>query len=192
MSEPEAPSPAAAGPRPPADAKPEILFVCLGNLCRSPMAEELLKKRLSEAGLLERYRVHSAGIIARRDQVPPIEAVRAATEYGVDLRRHLSTPLTKALLERASLVVAMDRMNVELILNLVPDLGSRLRLMMSFAGQEIEPTPGDGEEWGGRASRFDVPDPMGESPELYRESYRRIADGVDGLLRSLRKSEPAG
>jgi protein arginine phosphatase len=167
-----------------ANGVPEILFVCLGNLCRSPMAEELMKKRLSEAGLLERYHVHSAGIIARLDQVPPIEAVRAAEAYGVDLRHHLSTPLTAALLERASLVVAMDRMNVELILNLVPDLGPRLRLMTSFAEAGAEPTAMGGR----RANPFDVPDPMGGPPELYRESYRRIADGIAGLLDALRTS----
>ena len=170
-------------PHSPAANPPEILFVCLGNLCRSPMAEELLKQRLNAAGLGERYRVRSAGIIARRDQVPPIEAVRAAAEYGVDLRRHLSTPLTAALLERAALVVAMDRMNVELILNLVPDLGSRLRLMTSFAEQDAAAGDDGAGDWVGR---FDVPDPMGESPEVYQESYRRIADGVAGLLKSLR------
>jgi protein-tyrosine-phosphatase len=78
----------------------------------------------------------------------------------------------------------MDRMNVELILNLVPDLGSRLRLMTSFAATGGEPTPGGGR--GLRASPFDVPDPMGGPPELYQESYRRIAAGIAGLLDSLR------
>jgi protein-tyrosine phosphatase len=154
---------------------PTILFVCLGNLCRSPMAEELMKKRLAEVGWQDRYHVRSAGIIARRDQVPPVEAVRVAAEHGVDLRHHLSTPLTVDLLHDADQVVAMDRMNVELILNMVPDLGPRLRLLAQFAAQAP----------GATTATFDVPDPMGGPPELYRASYRLIAAGIAGFLAEL-------
>jgi protein-tyrosine-phosphatase len=163
-----APDPAASG------QPPTILFVCLGNLCRSPMAEELMKKRLAELGRADHYRVRSAGIIAQRDQVPPIEAVRAAAEHQVDLRRHLSTPLTAQLIDSAFMVVAMDRMNVEHILNLVPDLGSRLRLLTQFISQPMA----------GRAV-LDVPDPIGGSPDRYRQSYQLIAAGVGGLIAEL-------
>jgi len=175
MSEPTARSANAAEPVS-AGQPPVILFVCLGNLCRSPMAEELMKKRLAELGRAERYRVRSAGIIAQRDQVPPIEAVRAAAEHQVDLRRHLSTPLTAELIDRAYLVVAMDRMNVEHILNLVPDLGPRLRLLTQFIRHPVE-TFGQGV--------LDVPDPIGGSPERYRQSYQLIAAGVGGLIAEL-------
>lgn len=151
-----------------------ILFVCLGNICRSPMAEGLLKRMLAERGLADRYRVRSAGIIARRDHVSPLEAVRAAAEHAVDLAGHLSTPLTPALLRESDLVVAMDRMNAEHILNLVPELSPRLRLLNQFAAG---------------ARSFDVPDPIGCSMEVYRESYRQIAAGVEGLVASLATEE---
>ncbi len=147
-----------------------ILFVCLGNICRSPMAEGLLKLKLAERGLAERYRVRSAGIIAGRDHVAPLEAVRAAAEHAVDLAGHLSTPLTAALLRESDLVVAMDRMNAEHILNLVPELAPRLRLLNQLAAG---------------ARSFDVPDPIGCPIEVYRESYRQIAAGVEGLVATL-------
>jgi len=143
------------------------------------MAEELLKKRLAETGLAEHYRVRSAGIIAQRDQVPPTEAVRAAAEHGVDLRRHLSTPLTAELIDAAFLVVAMDRMNVEHILNLVPDLGTRLRLLTQFLHRAADSN---------ERQVLDVPDPIGGSPERYRESYRLIAAGITGLETELSRS----
>ena len=158
-------------------APPTILFVCLGNLCRSPLAEVLLKTRLAERGLDGQYQVRSAGIIAGRDGLPPPEAVRAAAEIGANIKNHLSTPLTAELLDSAAMVVAMDRMNVEHILNLVPDLGPRLHLLRQFA--PIDPDD---------PRRFDIPDPIGGTPELYRQSYGQIAAGIDGLADKLAAS----
>jgi protein-tyrosine-phosphatase len=151
-----------------------ILFVCLGNICRSPMAEELFRLRIAERGLAGRYRVRSAGIIGSKNHVPPIEAILTAKDHGVDLRGHLSTPLTRELLNEADLVVAMDRANVEQILNLVPDLGPRLRLLKQYSEGAIG---------------FDVPDPIACPREVYQDSYRQIVDGVEGLIAAIEKDE---
>lgn len=166
--------------RPDAHSSPDrphtVLFVCLGNICRSPLAEALLKQRLAERGLAARYRVHSAGIIARQGQIPPPDAVRAAAEQGVDITKHAATPLTPQLLTEADLVVAMDRSNVEHILNLVPGLVPRLRLLKQYE-------PG--------ARGFDIPDPMGYPIEIFRDSYRQIGAGIDGLVGALERA-PGG
>lgn len=163
---PQGPSPSASVPERP----PTILFVCLGNICRSPMAAGLLKRRLAERGLSARYNIRSAGIIAWDGGISPLDALEAAAEQGVDLSTHLATPLTRELIKEAALVVAMDRANVEHILNLVPDLGPRLRLLNQFAAD----APG-----------FDVPDPMGCPIEVFRESYRLIQAGIEGLVEAL-------
>jgi protein-tyrosine-phosphatase len=155
--------------------KPRIvLFVCLGNICRSPMAEELFRQRIAKHGLADRFRVRSAGIIAGKDHVPPLEAIRTAAEHDVDIRGHLSRPLTADLLDQSDLVVAMDRSNVEHILNLLPDLGPRLRLLKQYADD---------------ADDYDVPDPMGCPIEVFRESYRQIASGIDGLIAAIEEEE---
>jgi protein-tyrosine phosphatase len=141
------------------------------------MAEGLLKLRLTERGLADSYQVRSAGIIAREGNVPPLDAVRAAGELRVDLSKHSATPLTSKLLADADLVVAMDRSNVEHILNLVPDLGTRLRLLKQYA----------------RGARgFDIPDPMGYPIEIFRESYQEIQEGIDGLVEALAPGHPQG
>jgi protein-tyrosine-phosphatase len=137
------------------------------------MAEALLKQRLTERGLADRYRIQSAGIIARQGLGPPPDAVRAAAERGVDITQHLSTPLTRELLNQADLVVAMDRSNVEHILNLVPGLVPRLRLLKQYE-------PG--------ARGFDIPDPMGYPIEIFRDSYNQITLGIDGLVEALARA----
>ncbi len=161
---------AGASDPPPEPAPRTLLFVCLGNLIRSPIAAALTQKRLSERGLAGRYRILSAGVIAAGGQVSPPEAIRVAARRGLDLKRHLSTPLTRDLISEAHLVVAVDRMIAEIILNLVPDLGPGLKLLTQFA-----PTRGT----------LDVPDPMGESEDVYEEACRLIDACVDGLVNAL-------
>ncbi len=157
-------------PRPPADAPKTILFVCLGNMIRSPLAEALAKRLLAERGLAARYRIRSAGTIAGHGYISPPEAVRVGAENGLDIKPHLTTPLSRDLVEEADLVIAVDRSVAEQILDLVPDLGPRLKLLTQFASM-----PGV----------FDVPDPIGESRDVYEEAFRRIDAGVRGLVEAL-------
>jgi len=149
-----------------------ILFVCLGNICRSPTAQALLRHELEQRGVAGLFDIRSAGIIARGNDVATIQAIRVAAEHGVDMHDHLSTPLTADLLRTMDMVIAMDRSNVEHILNLVPDLGPRLRLLMSYA-EERETLGGE------------VEDPIGQPIEVYQASYRQIEAGVRGLVEEL-------
>lgn len=157
-------------PGEPAPGRPRILFVCLGNLIRSPLAAALAMERLAARGLGDRFEILSAGVIASGGHVAPAAAIKTAARHGLDLRAHLSTPLSRDLIRASDLVIAVDRLVAEHILELVPDLGPRLRLLTRFA-----PSLGV----------HDVPDPMGHPPAVYEEAYRRIEAGVGGLVAAL-------
>ncbi len=154
-----------------------ILFVCLGNLIRSPLAATLARDLLVARGLGHRFQIRSAGVIAQGGHVAPGAAIRTGARHGLDLRPHLSAPLSRELILASNLVVAVDRMVAESILELVPDLGPRLRLLTQFAP---------------RLGVFDVPDPIGRPDEVYEEAYRRIEAGVTGLVEALTREADTG
>jgi protein-tyrosine phosphatase len=90
-----------------------ILFVCLGNICRSPSAEALLRQRLQLAGLAERITVDSAGIAAWHiGQAPDPRTREAASRRGYDLTRLRARQVTQADFSRFDLLLAMDAANL--------------------------------------------------------------------------------
>lgn len=119
------------------------LFVCTGNTCRSPMAEGLFRKLLSdklgcaEDSLVDRgYVVVSAGLSAPPGSPAAEEAIEALQQRNIDLSGHESQPLTERLLHYADHVYTMTRGHREAILSLLPELEERVQLL-SRSGKDI-------------------------------------------------------
>ncbi|MCX7592113.1 MAG: Sua5/YciO/YrdC/YwlC family protein, partial [Kiritimatiellae bacterium] len=147
-----------------------LVFVCTGNVCRSPMAEHLLRQRL---GADPEWNVLSAGIVAA-DGLPPSEAaVSAMAEIGIDIRSHFSQPLTRELVNAADLIVVMTASHREQIRALYPDAVAKVRLLKSF----------------GADTESDIEDPIGLPLEVYRAVRDQIDRAVDGLVRYLKGSQ---
>lgn len=85
-----------------------VIFVCTGNTCRSPMAEGLFKKMLADRGVTD-VAASSAGIFAMTGDAATENAVKAAERFGVDLSAHRARRLTAYLLEEGDLFVCMTR-----------------------------------------------------------------------------------
>ena len=140
-----------------------VLFVCLGNICRSPLAEALFQDRVDEAGLGARVLVDSAGTGGWHAGGPPdARMVETARRHGADLARLRARQIERADLDEFDHVFVMDKQNLHDTLFLDPDgdHGTRVRLF-----REFDPEPGD----------YQVPDPYAGGPEGFEHVYA-IAD----------------
>lgn len=125
-----------------------ILFVCLGNICRSPSAEAVMRRLVERRGLRDRIELESAGTGEWHVGEPPDErAAEAARRRGVELTGR-ARQVTREDFERFDLIVAMDGSNLHALRRLAPDEGSRAKVRMM---REFDPSadPVD----------LDVPDP---------------------------------
>ncbi len=134
-----------------------VLFVCWGNICRSPAAEGLLRRRLAEEGLAERIRVDSAGTIDYHEGAPPdFRMSEAAARRGYELGGG-SRPVVPADAYRFQLVVAMGRSNLADLREILDGGPAEVRLLSEFLD--------DGDP-------VDVPDPYYGG----RQGFERVLD----------------
>ena len=146
-----------------------VLFVCKGNICRSPFAEEYARRVLPDG-----YQVTSCGYFPRTDRPCPSLAVQAAQELRVDLNNHRSRILTDELIDQAGVVMTFDEENRRTVLARHPRARGKLFPLGAFA-----PT-----------QNMMIEDPYDGTVDDFRTTYERIKRAVDRYARSM--SDTAG
>ena len=116
--------------------KIDVLFVCMGNICRSPTAEGVFRKVVTDAGMDDHIRVDSAGTHAYHENEPPDRRARAAAERrGIMLDRIRARRFTIADFERFDHILAMDTDNLLILERSAPEAHrSKVKLFLEFAG----------------------------------------------------------
>ena len=152
-----------------------VLFVCTGNICRSPIAEGLFRRLIGNRKDIE---VSSAGVHAVRGQPPSLYAVEVCEEDGVDISNLRSQPLTAALVDQATHIFGMTGAHLESIHMLFPHGADKAFLFREF------------EEPGATVWR-DVPDPIGMGRDVYETCARTIKNALPSILAFVEQSELA-
>lgn len=107
----------------------KILMVCLGNICRSPLAEGILEHKANEIGL--NITVDSAGTIAQhKGELPDSRSITTAHEHGIDITNQRSRPLKKKDFEEFDRIYVMDASNYNDVLDLAEDKNQRAKVKM--------------------------------------------------------------
>lgn len=149
-----------------------VLFVCLGNICRSPLAEGVFLHLLEEEGLASRYRVDSAGTGAWHvGNLPDPRSREVASRNGITLPSRARQVEDRDFRE-FDLVVAMDRSNLGDLESLKARVGGDARLVLM---RDFDPDPGDGQ----------VPDPYYGGPDGFDRVFDMVLRSARGLLEHL-------
>ena len=153
----------------------KVLFVCMGNICRSPMAEGMFRRLLKSAGLAEQVYVDSAGTHSYHIGAPPDTRSQAtALRRGIDLRNLRARQVTESDLVEFDYVLAMDRDNFEHLQVLCPDpqLQRRVQLFLDFAPDLPE---------------REVPDPYYGGSGGFERVMDLVEEAAQGLLTDIRQ-----
>lgn len=139
----------------------KILFLCYGNICRSPLAAALAEPKL---GGIE---IESAGFHDQTGRSCPEKILHIAASFGVDLSQHRSTRVTREQLRDADLVIAMDLENLELLKREFPEALSRTTLLGLFA----------------HPATMAIADPYNAEQPATQKACSEVRTGVEGVVR---------
>ncbi|CAB3810319.1 low molecular weight phosphotyrosine protein phosphatase [Paraburkholderia fynbosensis] len=137
-----------------------VITVCHGNLCRSPMAAAMLRQRA------EGLHVRSAGLAAVVGQPPEAEAIAAMSEIGIDIRTHRATQLTRQLADDAELILTMTSAQTRSLESLYPPMRGRIFSIRGF-------------------DDVDIDDPIGLPLSRFRQCRDVLTRGIDYWVRRL-------
>jgi len=149
-----------------------IVFVCTANICRSPMAAALMRKRLAALGLSDQVEVQSAGVWARAGSRASEGSTTVLARQGISLSDHRSQPMTAQLLEQADIVLVMEEEHRRSLFYLEPKHLRKVFLLTEMVGRSK-----------------DIADPYGGPIEGYVRTAAQlddlIADGLPMILKRI-------
>ncbi|WP_417884412.1 low molecular weight phosphotyrosine protein phosphatase [Vibrio rumoiensis] len=136
-----------------------ILVVCVGNICRSPIGERYLKT------MLPHKNIASAGIASKRSGLigkpADMMAVQVAEEHGLDINDHQSQQLTAALCAQYDLILVMEKGHLSTLSDIAPEARGKAMLFGQWIGEK------------------DIPDPYRQSKEAFDYAYQLIVQAAD-------------
>jgi protein-tyrosine-phosphatase len=138
----------------------QVLLVCTGNTCRSPMAEGILKSLLP-ADLAGQVTVVSAGTGASDGEPAAVYAQETTGTRGIDLKTHRSRRLSAELVRASDLILGMEPNHVAHVKELAPEAAERVHLITEQGAENAAPGVG-------------VRDPIGGGPDDYVDSFNRM------------------
>lgn len=141
-----------------------ILTVCIGNICRSPTAEYLLRHKLAGSHI----QVESAGLGALVGKPADKTAQEILAEQGIDMSQHLARQINRDILGSVDLILAMEDKHLEALHSMAPQIRGRAFLLGKWQGDQA------------------VPDPYRQQRPAFEHAYKLIDQATDAWLKYLR------
>ena len=152
-----------------------IIFVCTGNICRSAMADWMLKDKIQKNNL-KNIEVFSSGIYASEGDKPTYEAVEVMREIGIDLKKHHATNTRNSNITNMELILGMRNSHKEELIYLYPQLREKIFTLKEYVGYNRE-----------GHNNINIKDPWGYDIETYRACSAEIEECLDLLIKKLKE-----
>ena len=150
----------------------KIMFICTGNICRSAMAEGMLRKMLQEKKI--EAEIYSCGIYAETGDEPTYNAIDAMKDYDVNITSHKATNIRDSKIKEMDIILCATNSHKQNVLYLYPELKGKVYTMKEYAGIDK-----DGQD-------LDIKDPWGYDLNVYKHCAKEIQECLEKIVEKLK------
>ena len=153
----------------------KVMFICTGNICRSAMADWMLKSKLKEERI-EQVQVFSSGIYAQDGDTSTYEAIEVMKEVGIDLKKHRATNTRNSNIQEMDLILGMTNSHKEELMHMYPNLKDKIFTLKEYVGYNV-----DGHE------KINIKDPWSYGIAVYRFCLSEIEECINSLIAKIKE-----
>lgn len=146
----------------------KIVFICTGNICRSPMGHHYMQKRVIDKNICNNYLIDSCGTYASTGDRATKNAIEAMKKYDVNMQNHRAKHITEIDLNKYDLIVCLTQNHKTHIALLYPSIQDRVFTLKEYVNPE--------------SGYKDIDDPWGLSMQVYEQCASEIVEYVDKLI----------
>lgn len=150
----------------------KIMFICTGNICRSAMAEGIMKKLVKDKKI--DAQIYSCGIYAESGDYATYNAIEAAKYYDVDISNHRATNIKNSQIEEMDIILCATNSHKDVVISMYPNLINKVYNMKEYAKLDE-----DGKD-------MDIKDPWGYDMEIYRRCIEEISICLEKIIGKLK------
>ena len=152
----------------------KIMFICTGNICRSAMAEGMMKKLIKDNNIND-IEVYSCGIYAETGDYATYNAVEAMKYYDVNIENHRATNIRDSKINEMDIILCATMSHKQSVVYLYPNLKEKVYTMKEYA--KIDNNKQD----------MDIKDPWGYDINVYENCAREISNCLDMIIQNIKK-----
>ena len=147
----------------------KVMFICTGNICRSAMAEVILKDKVSkDSKLKDKIQVFSAGTFAEDGEMSTEDAIEVMEEYGINLKEHRATNVASSNIKEMDIILCATVSHKMMLIRMYPELKDKIFTMKEYVQYDEKD--------------LDIKDPWGYDIEVYRMCAAEIEKCIDLMI----------